>query len=278
LLLYVFVAWAVGVHRDGHASLKYLDPVTLTAGSGGKGSLTKLQIFFFSFVVYGLLTYILMRTGLLSDLSPTILILLGIAGVGATASKAADLQKTRLNFENWAWLVRKKWLPKNGLAGKNDPQWKDLVTTDGEFDVYRFQMLIFSLVVGGALLKTGLTDLASFKIPETLLGVLGLSQVVYVGGKLAGPKSFSDLDDAISAARALETKFIEKAVATPDPAPPQGIDPVDPPKNIAAAKRRAGGDLYSAYLDKIKAVRIMFESVTDVAVDDTKIEPLLPAV
>src|SRR5262249_46800543 len=150
----------------------------------------------FSVIVVGLVAYIFSRTGILSELSGTILVLLGIAGVGSAAAKGTDVSRNRLDFDNWVWFIRKGWLPKGGLAEVNNARWRDIVTTNGEFDVYHFQNLIFSIVVGGALVFIGLRDLATFSIPETLLGILGLSQVVYLGGKLVAPPSCSELNAA----------------------------------------------------------------------------------
>jgi hypothetical protein len=253
--------------------VRYLDPVLLTAGSNGKGNLAKLQILFFSVIVVGLVGYIVSRTGILSDLSSTILILLGIAGVGSAAAKATDVSRNRIDFDNWAWFVRKGWLPHGGLAAVNEAKWRDILTTDGEFDVYHFQNLIFSVVVGGALLVVGLRDLASFSIPETLLGILGLSQVVYLGGKLVGAPSCAELNKATGALKDLERDFVTSAATTPDPAPPTGTKPTDPPPDLDAAIRRAGYPKFTAYSEALKNVRIMFESVTGHKVDDAKLQP-----
>jgi hypothetical protein len=213
------------------------------------------------------------RTGILSDLSSTILLLLGIAGVGSAAAKATDVSRNRLDFENWAWFIRKEWLPQGGLAAINSARWRDIVTTDGEFDVYHFQNLIFSVVVGGALLVVGLRDLASFSIPETLLGVLGLSQVVYIGGKLVAPPTCSELNTATTALRELERDFVATAGRTPDPQAPAGANPLDPPASLDAAIRRAGRAKYDAYMDRVKTVRIMFTAVTGHQVDDDRLAP-----
>ena len=43
---------------------RHFDPVVMTAGANGRGSATKLQILFFSLVVFGLVSYILMLTGI----------------------------------------------------------------------------------------------------------------------------------------------------------------------------------------------------------------------
>src|SRR5260370_7701902 len=99
-LLYFLAAIATKTAdiKTGVPLLRYFDPVYLTAGSDGKGSLSKLQILFFSLIVFGLLSYILARTGALSDLSSSILYLLGIAGVGSALAKRTAEQKNRLSL------------------------------------------------------------------------------------------------------------------------------------------------------------------------------------
>jgi hypothetical protein len=244
-----------------HRWTRYLDPVYMTAGSDGRGSLSKLQILFFSNIVFGLLTYIFLRTGILSNLSKTILTLLGIAAVGSTAAKATDVQKNRIESKNLIWFLRKNWLPASGLAAMNEAKWRDIVSSDGEFDVYRYQNCIFSVVVGLSLLFVGVTELSSFAIPDTLLGVLGLSQVVYVAGKLVTPPSFSDLNDSADALRDLETQFFEAATTTPDPTPPPGTLATDPPQTLDAAIRRAGRDKYNAFKKSVEDLKEEFTSV-----------------
>jgi hypothetical protein len=176
------------------------NPVVLSAGTNGLGSATNLQILFFSIIVFGVVTYIWMMTGHLTGLSSTVVLLMGISGVGATAASGADLTKNRLSFDNWAWLINRDWLPPGGVAEVNAAKWKDIFTTNGAFDVYRFQMICFSVVVGISLIGVGaqVNDLTLFEIPQALLGILGLSQVVYIAGKLVAPPSISDLDAQIS--------------------------------------------------------------------------------
>jgi Asp/Glu/hydantoin racemase len=71
------------------------------------------------------------------------------------------------------------------------------------------------VTVGGALLVNGGTELASFTIPQTLLGILGLSQAVYIGGKAVGTSAVAELDGAVTSARAAEAKLIAAATAKP---------------------------------------------------------------
>ena len=204
LLLYFLAAATLSTPGNRFASL---DPVILTSGSDGKGSLAKFQILFFSVIVFALLSYVFVRTGQLSDLSETILMLLGIAAIGSTAAKATDAQRNKIDFENWSWLRSKKWIEQKGLYGERKASWADIITSDGEFDVYRYQSCIFSLIVGVALIVVGVNQLSSFSIPGTLLGVLGLSQVVYVTGKLVSKPALAEVNSSITTLRRLESEF-----------------------------------------------------------------------
>jgi hypothetical protein len=235
---------------------RYLDPVMLSSGPNGRGSISRLQILFFSTLLFALLLYILIRVGLLSDMSTTVLLLLGISGIGAAASKATDVGLNRLDFNNWAWMIDKGWLPPNGLASVTVASWRDIVTADDGFDVYHFQMLIFSLVVGVALLQVGFTDLSSFTIPGALLAVLGLSQAVYVGGKLVSSPGCADLNKSVTELRARETAFVEAALR---PVPP-ATAPLSPPRDLAEAVARAPKE-HSAYIEQQALVKTMFKSV-----------------
>jgi hypothetical protein len=271
---YVLIALAVRasdrrqkINRLGSLA-RYLDPVIITAGVDGKGSPAKLQILFFSCVVLGLLALIIMRSGVLSNLSGTILTLLGISAVGAAAAKATDVVKNRLESENWAWLIERKWLPKKGLAAVNTASWRDIVTTDGEFNVYRFQMLMFSILVGGSLLMSPWQDLPSFQIPNNLLIVLGLSQAVYISGKLAAPPAFADLDKILTEVRKREDEFRNAALTRTDPTPAAPADAAPRvPHDLDEARRRAGPQKFTAYKEKMLRASHVFESVTGHAIN-----------
>jgi hypothetical protein len=49
--------------------------------------------------------------------------------------------------------------------------------------------------------------------PETLLGVLGLSQAVYIAGKVVTPSSMADLNNGLDDLRESEKQFRNAAVA-----------------------------------------------------------------
>ncbi|MGP0091824.1 MAG: hypothetical protein ACLPKB_17965 [Xanthobacteraceae bacterium] len=256
--------------------LKQFDPVLLTSNAFNQGSIQKLQVLLFSFLVGGMVLSLVLTSGFLSDLSPSVALLLGISAVGAAVAQTTNTNRDRLSFENWAWLVQKQVIPINE-ADPTGPRWSDLVMTNREFDIYKVQTLIFSAVVAVALLVGGEEHLASFAVPNTLLGILGLSQVVYVGGLLARPPTVAELDDGIASLRSMESK-LQTAVARgidtdgegklpdPLPAPPTPLPALLERKDKAVNAMR----LYSKQADR---VGIMLESTWAREVNRTRLDP-----
>jgi hypothetical protein len=194
--------------------------------------------------------------------------LLGISAVGAAVAQKTTTSNERLHFDNWSWLVAKGVIPINKPA---TPRWSDLVMTNREFDVYKLQTLIFTGVVAVALLVTGEDRLDSFSVPETLLGILGLSQIVYVAGALVRPPSVSELDKALTELRELDTKVgiaVTYNIDTDDagnlPSPLPKERPKDPPSLDARVK--AGLNVMRQYNKKADQVEIMLESTLETQV------------
>jgi hypothetical protein len=242
------------------------NPVVLTAGSNGLGSATNLQILFFSMIVVGVVAYIWMMTGHLTGLSSTVVLLMGISGVGGTAAAGADIANNRLSFDNWAWLINRDWLPPGGVSEVNAAKWKDIFTTNGSFDVYRFQMICFSIVVGASIIGVGtqINDLSSFEVPEALLGILGLSQVVYVAGKLVAPPAISDLDDQITKLQALEKKLRELNDTANSTLAGTNVVTWTVDKTLAEAQKT-----YADYLEIWERTKTMFQTTLGRLVPET---------
>lgn len=201
-MAYGLAVAAVGRRGKAHS----WDPVWLTAGPKGQASLSQFQIFGFTLLVVGLLSYVLLRTWVLTDISSDVLLLLGISAGGAAGSNTASVLKKRLRFENWSWLRNRGWLiaHERGVEGgaPHPPiRWGDLLKTDGQFDIYSFQLATVSLVVAVALVTSDLGKLASFVLPGNILALLGLSNAVFIGGKVVAPPSFGELDQKVDAVR-----------------------------------------------------------------------------
>jgi len=85
--------------------------------------------------------------------------LLGISGVGTAGARYTYAVKRRLDLDHWAWLVVQKSLPDKGEEKRTadvakEAKWAHLITAidNKEFDIYAFQMAIFSALVGVSLL------------------------------------------------------------------------------------------------------------------------------
>lgn len=222
-------------------------PLTITAGVFGRASLSNLQLLFFSLVVFWVVLYVLYKDAQLTNLSEHVLYLLGIGAIGSGAAKVVAVSRKRLSFENWAWLKRKKWIKEDIGRQRRPPVWSDLVKSDGAFDIFKFQSVVVSAIVGFGILIVGVVSrdpngLANFKIPEGLLGLLGLSQVTYIGGKVAAPAPVEELNKQLNEVRDLEGKFRE-AVA-------KAWAATSPPVRDLATAILAAPDAYAAFRDK----------------------------
>lgn len=267
LVLYFWIAFAIRKQDHTFGSfLRALNPAQVSAGPDGKGSLSTFQTLAFSLAVAALITLLLLQTGTLVDLSGSILTLLGISGIGATIAKGTDSQRNTLSAENRAWLLRHGWIPMaKAVVDPSTATWRDFFSTDGVFDVYRYQSFIFGLVVIGGLIAAGVNQLSTFVIPNTILGIVGLSQVVYIGGKLVTPTNISDLNAAIAGLRTDEQKLKSAAVAKK-----QGQV-----ASLAEAIPLVGQDIYEAYRQKARDVAAIFTDATGIVVIDASLEPVV---
>jgi hypothetical protein len=210
-----------------------------------------------------LITLLLLQTGTLVDLSGSILTLLGISGIGATIAKGTDSQRNTLSTDNRAWLLRGNRVPMaKTVVDSSNATWRDFFTTDG---VYRYQSFIFGLVVIGGLIAAGVSQLSTLVVPNTILGIVALSQVVYIGGKLVTPTNISDLNAAIAGLRSDEQKLKAAAVAKKH----------GQVASLAEAIPLMGQDAYDAYRQKARDVAAIFADATGLAVADASLEPLV---
>jgi hypothetical protein len=152
VLFYVF--GALSLKTNIMPKRRRLNPLWLAIDGTGRASLSQIQVIYFTVIVLFLVIYILLRTGILASLSSTVLLLLGIAGVGSVAGQLASNNTQRISYENWAWLKHKGWTAPHGMT-VDAPRWNDLFATNDVFDPYRFQMVSFSFVIGIALLMIG---------------------------------------------------------------------------------------------------------------------------
>jgi hypothetical protein len=189
-------ARAVRQSADAPRMLKlrsWFDPVLITQDEHGFGSLRRLQLFYFTFVIFGLSLYILLRAGYLSPISEQLLWLMGIAASGTAFASLAD--RLRAPEEGGAasrgpTLELMRFLARSGVMPKRDQfgSWLEVVTEGPGLGVHRLQVVIFSLLVGVFIVDQGSESLAALKIPDSYLMLIGLSQAVYVSVYATSPR------------------------------------------------------------------------------------------
>ena len=216
----------------------------------------------------GVLLYLVLRDGTLSNLSDTVVVLIGISGASAATSNAVIQQNNRLSFDNWAWLEKEKIL-KDANKKVRYARWSDMVTTNRQFDIYKMQAMVFSLVVAIALLIAGAGgELSTFQVPPELLGVLGLSQVTYIGGILVQPPAMKDLDAALTALRGARESYdtcVVKKTDTDDKGEPIDPPPKPPPPPPPPPPRLQ-------YEKLARNIVPLIESTREVEVDDERLK------
>jgi hypothetical protein len=125
------------------------------------------------FVIGAATAYVMVLSGNLIPLTEGTLALLGISGLATLGSQlaprgAADREE--------AVAAREAVV---------EPSWRDLIASDGEIDVTRLQMLLIAVFVS-------IHVIDNFQIPEippSFLGLMGLSNGVYLLSKFLPGKS-----------------------------------------------------------------------------------------
>ena len=214
-LLIGYCSASVGRHWDHQRIV--LDPRKIVAGSNRMASWSSFQMLYFTFIVLWLSFYWLLKHGRLVELQGDLAILLGVAGAGTVLGKATDNSRSMLSQVNFSWIRNKKWIRRDLIKGqyeKRTPKLFDLITTDGKFDISRFQAVGFTLIIGGALLVEGIRAVVddssaafSFSVGQTYLALIGVSQGVYIGGKFSQKDNTKQLDQKLDQVREKEQAF-----------------------------------------------------------------------
>jgi hypothetical protein len=216
--------------------LRAMDPIFISQDALGAGSLGRLQLLVLSLAVIGVVFYVFLRTDAFAGLSNDILALLGITAGGSAFARAAALRRPLTGPQRrilFGGLVIQ--------AAEPMPSLRDVLGGGGELDVTRLQAFAFTGFAVVALVSNGVADLASFTLPPEMLSVLGLSQGVYVVGKLVPSESETALRSD------LDTLRREAAACT------GGV----PTPAFLQAQRAAADSLEQVFAERFDRVRFM---------------------
>jgi hypothetical protein len=144
------------------------------ANKEGYASLSQFQMMLWTFVVAASVVYVMSLTGMLIDVPSGMLVLLGISGAATVGTQLQEASRRPvLQVQAVSTTTRR-------------PQWSDLVMGDGEIDVARVQMLFFTLISAAFVLIKIISSYALPDIPAGIQILMGVSNGVYFGSKLAG--------------------------------------------------------------------------------------------
>jgi hypothetical protein len=168
----------------GWRGIGRLFPWNIT-GANGQASLSQLQMLVFTLIVATLLFYQWMRTGLLQEISTDLLYLIGISTAGTAATQMATSIRKDLDPAVYDYVQQLGWFTAPLANPNSKASARGLLMTNGRFDIYKFQMLVFSFVIAAYVIASGATELGNIQISATLLTLMGMSQGAYVGGRAA---------------------------------------------------------------------------------------------
>ena len=254
------------------------NPLKIIADGSGRASLSGAQVFFFTLIVVWLATYWALQEQGLVPIDNSVLGLLGIAIVGSGVGKTVDSTRFRVTAENWAWAKRKGWIKNDftQVSSEHVPKISDLITSDQGFDIARFQAVAFSLVVGLSLLHSGATAdnataFSNFSIDGAYLGIIGISQGAYVGGKYSGANLFAELNTKLDKLRSLEFAFKTAVIKSNS-----WLSADNESRDMKLAYEKCAPEEYIAYINAATEAADIVGSMTGNKIDVDRIQPELP--
>ena len=277
IIFYLFAGYTV---RHRWQQKVIINPLKIIADNSGRASLSSTQVFFFTLIVLWLAIYWVIKDGSLIPIHDSVLWLLGIALVGSGVGKTVDRTRFRVSAENWNWARRKKWIKKDftQVSTEHVPKLSDLITSNQGFDLARFQAVVFSLVVGISLFYAGATAecataFSKIDIADAYLGIIGISQGAYVGGKYVGAPLFEELNKILDKVRSLELTF-KKAVIKSD----SWRSADNEARDMKLACEQCAPEEYVAHTNAATEAAEIVGSMTGNEIDVDRIQPELPPV
>ncbi len=178
-----------------------LNPIWFVSGKYGGASLSLAQILLWSILVFSASFYVLVVSGKLLDLTNDVLVLLGIAGGTSIIAKITAAAKEEKG---------------EALAGATvkEPEWLELIQTDGRPDLYKFQMALFTVLAVVFVTGKIYWTLEFPELPAGLLTLIGISNGVYLAAKATsktGPDKLGEKNEELKKAEADLKKAQEEA-------------------------------------------------------------------
>lgn len=151
----------------------FFSPLDIAITPLGTYSISVAQALFWTFIVAFSCVYVYMLKAAFIMIPSQILILLGITGGTALASRINAITRD----------VVPKELTKD-IQRTNIPRLRDMISIAGRMNIYKFQMMVFTLITGIIVLVELIKACNFPEIPNTLIMLMGLSNTLYLGNEV----------------------------------------------------------------------------------------------
>lgn len=162
-----------------------LYPLNFAVTPLGRYSISLTQILFWTFVTIFGLVYVYYISGDFLVITPQVLMLLGIGGgtaLGAkmnTRSNVLDIPSYYLKF----------------VTKKRIPELRDIISINGQPNIFKFQMLAFTLITGCFVIVDIVKKYAFPEIPENMITMMGISSLIYLGNEVTIKSVWDQIKD-----------------------------------------------------------------------------------
>lgn len=262
LVLLGLVMYARGRRvKDGRDRPRWFSGLFL--GAEGTPSLSLLQVFIWTIITIWGFAYVYVVAGDLLSLTEEMMWLLGIAGTGTVLARWIGSSQGGPVPTDAAGVTRT-------AGGDCDTDFWTMLQTDGRFDLLKLQLFAFTVVIA-LYVVFRIADAAAFpQLDTNTLLLLGVSQGVYITGKLAQKTDLSSawsvraqlnvlaeqkpvLERKLQAARDLLTKAQAANPADPSAVAKAETAVAEAEKELKANADKAG-ELQADYARKLEAL------------------------
>lgn len=153
----------------------FLYPLNFAITPLGTYSISITQILFWTFITIFGIIYVYWLSGFFLEITPQILVLLGIGGGTALAAKINALSRI--------YDVPSKYL--SLVERTRTPKLKDLISIGGQPNIFKFQMFAFTLITGYIVIVEILKSHSFPIIPSSLVTMMGVSSLIYLGNEVS---------------------------------------------------------------------------------------------
>lgn len=198
LLLFWWMLRKSDILRDAPVDPADPDPKPTTENPNPRRpySLARTQAAFWFFIITGAFVFLYMLLGVYDTLTTQALALLGIGS--ATTLAAVFIDDNRRDADKARAALAGKALPQRA----SEDFLRDVLTAEDGVSLHRFQMLVWTLVLGWIFCDGVWRNLSMPEFSSNLIALMGLSSFTYLGFKITEkPESGADSAKADGAAK-----------------------------------------------------------------------------